>query len=476
MKVPGPSSASSESLLSEVELGQLKEEVRELFAKNRVTQERNCKGLSYRVTYHAPSLNSEEASPAGIPKWLGWVWKAWRQIKSPWEVKYPHQWFWDSCAQAIVLAHLDLDLARKEIESLLYAQRDDGFIPHKIWNPEKMDWFDRILQWLYPSGCGSPYLQPPALAEAVEQIYKESKDPSFVREVLPQLEKYYLYIERTRVRTDDGLPEIIISYESGKDRSPEYDVVYGESNAKPTWRGPMAKLTFHYWRLGWEIDKIFASERFRVKDLLFCSIYARNLSALSRLYTITGNKKKSQIFAQKARKVEEAILSKMWDEDSGLFYSLDAREGKDRKIKISTVSSFMPLILDNISEAQVERLVNDHLLDPEEFWTRYPIPANPLNSKEGKPSEHIVWRGRQTWLFTNWYIIKGLHKQALRFPGQRQKYTEIAAELTLRTYDLVSREGFREYYDAQTGEGEGAYNFGPSALILDLIYDLGTDH
>ena len=81
-----------------------------------------------------------------------------------------------------------------------------------IWNPERMHWIDRILQWDYPSDYGSPFLQPPVLAEAVELIYEEDNDLEFVRRVLPQLKKYYYYIDRVRNRSGDGLPEIVISY------------------------------------------------------------------------------------------------------------------------------------------------------------------------------------------------------------------------------------------------------------------------
>src|SRR4051794_8172331 len=48
---------------------------------------------------------------------------------------YPWQWYWDSCFHAIVWRRLDPPRARRELESLLAAARDDGFIGHTIfWN------------------------------------------------------------------------------------------------------------------------------------------------------------------------------------------------------------------------------------------------------------------------------------------------------------------------------------------------------
>jgi len=75
----------------------------------------------------------------------------------------------------------------------------------------------------------------------------------------------------------------------------------------------------------------------------------------------------------------------------------------------------------------------------------------------------IIWRGHQTWLYTNWFIGRGLRKHG---------YGKIADELTRKSYQLVKKEGFREYYSAKTGKGERALNFGWSTFVLDMIVDM----
>ena len=47
--------------------------------------------------------------------------------------RYPWQWYWDSCFAAIVWRRFDRARARAELESLLAAQRPDGFIGHTIF-------------------------------------------------------------------------------------------------------------------------------------------------------------------------------------------------------------------------------------------------------------------------------------------------------------------------------------------------------
>ena len=47
--------------------------------------------------------------------------------------RYPWQWYWDSCFAAIVNRRFEPERARAELESLLSAQRQDGFIGHTIF-------------------------------------------------------------------------------------------------------------------------------------------------------------------------------------------------------------------------------------------------------------------------------------------------------------------------------------------------------
>jgi len=389
---------------------------------------------------------------------MGW------DVALPFRAGYPHQWLWDSCAHATVLSHIDIQLAQQEIFSLLYAQEANGFIPHLIWNKKSMHWVDRMSQPFYPHPHFSPFIQPPALASAVEAIFSCSQDMSFLRAVLPHLQAYYLHLDKTRSKGEDGLLEIIISYEGGRDRSPEYDEVYGSSTAKSVW--PMVKLLIRYYLLGWDEEKIFHHSLFRVKDLLLNCVYVQNLLCLSHLLELVSENEHETLFLSLAERCEESILGKMYDDRSGLFYSLDSRQGGDKRLPANTISSLFPLILPHIPEGWVERLVKEHLLNPREYWTPYPLPAVPGS---GNPEQkgHVIWRGSQTWVYPNWYIVKGLRKQAQRF-GQ-EEYKGIADHITTRTEELILREGFHDFYDSQTGRGSGVSPFSWSTLILDMI-------
>ncbi|HEX77007.1 MAG TPA: hypothetical protein G4O03_01145 [Dehalococcoidia bacterium] len=443
-----------------------------VFEANRVEEVRKWNRATERCLYHAPFLDPPIHYPRQLPKWLHRWWRLWWQLRLPWQVIYPHQWLWDSCAHAITLSLIDPELAQHEILSLLYAQQPDGFIPHVITNPRQMHWVDRYLFcWLRPSPHISPYLQPPNIARAVEVIHNRSGDVSFLHGVLPRLRDFYLYLDRVRHRDGRGLVEIIISYESGKDRSREYDAAYGASAAKPILCGPMLRLMVWHRFLDWDMGRICGRNLFRVKDLLFNCVYAWNLAALSRLFDVVGSSGDARLFQEMAQRTEGAILSQMYDPASGLFYSLDARYGQDKPLKVATVSTFLPLLLDRIERGVVERLVEEHLTDPGSFWPAYPVPAEPTPlPPQERGRRHLIWRGRQTWVYSNWFIVEGLRKQAGRFPDYGPRLRRIADEITLKTYQLVRKEGFCEYFDSDSGEGSSAKNFGWSTLVLDMVY------
>src|SRR5579875_2697295 len=80
---------------------------------------------------------------------------------------YPFQWYWDSCFCAIVWRRFDSGRARAELESLLAAQRADGFIGHTIFWDRPLAGVRRLTyNVLSSTATTTASIQPPALAWA----------------------------------------------------------------------------------------------------------------------------------------------------------------------------------------------------------------------------------------------------------------------------------------------------------------------
>ena len=198
---------------------------------------------------------------------------------------------------------------------------------------------------------------------------------------------------------------------------------------------------------------------FVVEDLLTNCAFAQGLRALARLWRVNAETNDAAEFDQLAGRVEQALVNKCYDERRGIFF--DLLGGVEKPSGVVTVTSLLPLMLDNLDPAICKRLVDDHLHNPAEFWLPYPIvgvAANePSFDPEGKTG--LIWRG-STWVNMNWFLVGGLRQHG---------YAELADELASRTCAMVARSGFREYFNPYSGVGYGAPNFGWTTLVLDLV-------
>ena len=138
---------------------------------------------------------------------------------------------------------------------------------------------------------------------------------------------------------------------------------------------------------------------------------------------------------------------------------------KEKFADVKTIASLVPLFLDGLTGKKLKTLVDDHLINPNEFYTDFPFPSVSRDEKYYVPGEtprhqvKLLWRG-PTWLATNWFVIKGLQKHG---------YDKIAADVISKTKAMIEKNGFREYYNPETGEGYRRQNFGWSTLLLDLM-------
>ena len=376
---------------------------------------------------------------------------------------YRWQWFWDSCFHAIALSHFDVNLAKSELLNLLSVQREDGFIPHVT------HWGSRFFVdfWAYAQSKLSlrpkmtALIQPPVLAQAVYQVAERSQDLAFLAEVLDKVKLYYLWLRDHRDPDGDYLISVISPFETGMDQLPAYDQPLGLRN--PSRLGLFVServLDLRNLILGrnYNLEVIFRRDRFAVEDVLVNCVYAQGLRDISRMCAMVGDPAACDSFIRMAERTEKAILSKCYDEETGAFWSLASKE--EQPLKVLTVSSLLPVILESIGRGQLERLVEDHLLQEQEFWLPYPIPSVARSEPSFRAGERVViWRG-PTWINTNWLIVKGLRQHG---------YDEAANAIARRSAELVLKSGFREFYNPLTGEGYGARNFGWSTLVVDMF-------
>ena len=370
---------------------------------------------------------------------------------------YPFQWFWDSCFHAIALTHLDPARAQAELTTLLRAARPDGFIPHIVfWERDKQPAFLRRNLVAMTSPHTSATIQPPLIAYAIERVYQATGDAAFRDAALPVLTAYYRWLRYHRDPDEDGLIAIIQPEEAGTDCSPKYDADLGLTElSNPGFIAALGKVYAAYAPLRGDDRRILAADRFHFEDVLVNAIYAFSLRALARLL---GDDPAAAEFQQRADETRDALLNKCWDDAAGAFF--DLRGVAEKPVRMVTISSLIPLILEDLPAEIAGRLVEEWLTNPAHFWLPYPVPSVPASNPRFRPGNPrgFIWRG-PSWVNTNWFLC-----HALRQHG----YADVADTIKIRTLQAVAQAGFREYYQPYTGAGLGAQNFGWSTLALDL--------
>ncbi len=348
--------------------------------------------------------------------------------------RYPWQWYWDSCLAAIVWRRFDRARARAELESLLAAQRPDGFIGHTIfWHCNVT--FPRLLFYNVASrrSFQTESIQPPLLAWAWRIAVGDPGEE-------PRIGRQADWLRDHRDLDGDSLLWIVQPDESGLDASPKFDPVWG-------WRANgrlgFPLLVRRNRRLGWDARRVRDAGGPVVCEVLTNIFWSLSLQALGR------------------PSATPALVERLWDERSGLFFD-EAQPGGD-PVRVRTWASLAPLALPDLPERIGRRLVEEHLLDRGEFWTPVAPPSVAVGERGYEPGGgrgpiRRYWRG-PTWVNSAWMVWLGL---------RRLGYEDEAARLADGVIEAVAREGLREYYDPRDGRGMGAKDFAWSALAAEL--------
>jgi putative isomerase len=119
-------------------------------------------------------------------------------------------WAWDSWKHAYAMAHFNADIAKENIRAMFFYQiqandairpQDEGMVVDAIfYNQDEArggdggNWNERNTK-------------PPLASWAVWEIYKATKDVSFIEEMLPKLQRYHQWWYRNRDHNQNGLVE-----------------------------------------------------------------------------------------------------------------------------------------------------------------------------------------------------------------------------------------------------------------------------
>ena len=201
-----------------------------------------------------------------------------------------------------------------------------------------------------------------------------------------------------------------------------------------------------------QISRAGRLDEFRFEGVdLACYIY-REYSAMKVIADKLGKSNDSKEFDAKRKQLAAKINSIFWDEKDGFYYDRDEYTGK--LVKVKSAVGFIPLWIGIVPAKRAKRIIEEHLKNPNEFWTKFPIACYAKTEPDYNQSAKdwgCNWRGT-TWIPVNYMIMHGLIDYG---------YNDLAKELAQKTIDLVYKQNnkLREFYNGETGEGLGLENF-----------------
>jgi hypothetical protein len=259
-------------------------------------------------------------------------------------------------------------------------------------------------------------------------------DIPFLEKVYNSLSKYADYFDRERDREKSGLYDIINHYETGQEYMNRYMAVNPEAD-KQNW-----------------------GDVFRLKGVEV-TVYIYELKKfLAKTAKMLGLKADIQKWERESEYIKSSILKNMWDENTKMFFDLNCKNMQKTNAKAATC--FYPFFTDIIDKKYIPSIY-EHLLNKNEFWTKYPVPASSKDDKyfnafaEWKGKRHSCpWNGR-VWPMTNSHIAEALAYSAINIDKKLAKY---AVEFINKFIRMMYHDGniekpnCYEHYNPENGK------------------------
>jgi len=216
-------------------------------------------------------------------------------------------------------------------------------------------------------------------------------------------------------------------------------------------------------------DIPFDHERSQLKlaDVGLTSLYVADCDALADLASLLGREEEMLELRTRADKYRQS-LQRLWCEEAGIFLNLRLDTGNFSHRLSPTC--FYPLLARAASPEQARRMMDEHLLNPEEFAGEWMIPSIARN--DPAYADNNYWRGR-IWAPLNFLVYLGLCQYDL--PEERNMLAEKSSKLILKEW----REHGHVYenYNADTGRGgdvensDPFYHWGALLALIPLLHD-----
>ena len=322
--------------------------------------------------------------------------------------------FWDTGISCVGAREFNSEACQEAISCFIENATPRGSLPGTIADSHK-------------AGEG----QAPIMCWAAWSVYQKSKDKKWLEEIYPVLCNYINFWFKYH-SSERGLCKY---FNAGQiaDNDARFD--------------PIMKGEYNQSLYGFESPDLNA----------FLVMEMKCLSKLAKELNLSEDAEK---WHDKAKVLGKKIVDFMYFPDEAMFY--DVIEGTHEKYSgVKTPNMFLPLWAGvPLPEREIDKIITQHMLNPNEFYKKYPFPSLSYDNPEYDPTGY--WRGR-IWPHVVYWMVQTLWKH---------NYHEEAGIVAQRLLDMIKdSKWIAENYESQNGQaiGQAEYNWSQSTVIELLL-------
>ncbi len=372
--------------------------------------------------------------------------------------RYPALFAWDSGYHALCTRHLQPGLARDELATLYRANLlPDGLLSHQRFVPGATE-TQRFIEDLFGpmfDGDRTPFIDPPTAAYAAARVAAGS-GPS-ADDLLDAALGHLRALGTNRAVDGIPLPVALHPFETGTEGSVHMRPLLGTSD-------PLARLkdmTISAVASGLSPARARSGRHgFVVYDPTVCGWYLLALEELASACHARGRTAEAAWAETTAGAVADAVDAFLWWDAGQLFVAYDL-VGRRQLPGVGAMGLIPAAARAFAGRGRTADVAAHHLRPGAPMWGPRGYAAGTVRSGAGV-GDFVQWDGNAVWGATVYWA----HLVALR-AGRRDEATRLRAELEA----LVRAHGFREFYDAWSGEPGGAgaeSGFTWPALVLEM--------
>ena len=374
--------------------------------------------------------------------------------------RYPALFAWDSGYHALALLHLDPDAAIEELTTLYRANRlRDGLLSHQRYVPgaeEHRHFIEKLFGPMF-DGDRTPFIDPPTAAYAAARLSLALGAPA--DPLLDEAISNFRALAQSRSVGSRSLPAVLHPFETGTEGSALMERLLPNSLSASI--ASLKELTISCRASGMAPEAALAmGHGFVVYDPTMCGWYLLALEEVASACRARGRGLEAREAEAMAEAVALDVAELLWWEQGQIFVAYDLTGS--RQLHGIGAMGLIPAASRALAESGLSsRVAERHLRRNGAMWGQHGFAAGSLSPGSGVGA-FVQWNGNAVWGATVYWAYL-LAARLGRWAEARRARDQLAG--------LIDAHGFREFYDAETGDPGGAgaeSGFSWPTLILDM--------